>query len=135
MSEDHIEELLTYLDEGLPAERMAAIEKSLRDSEPLRRQLATLARERDQGGLTVGEVWRRNRLSCPTRSQLGSYLLGALDAEQQDYLEFHIETVGCRVCTANLSDLRQSASAAPEKQRRRRKYYESSAGLLKREPR
>lgn len=133
MSDAHTEELLAYLDEGLPAERMAVIEKLLRDSEPMRRQLATLARERDQGGLTVGEVWRRNRLSCPTRSQLGSYLLGALDTGEQDYVEFHLETVGCRACAANLSDLRQANSAVPEKQRRRRKYYESSAGLLRRE--
>ena len=133
MSETHTAELLAYLDEGLPAERMAAIEKSLRESDSLRRQLATLARERDQGGLTVGEVWRRHRLSCPTRSQLGSYLLGALDAGEHDYVAFHLETIGCRVCAANLSDLKQTTSAAPEKQRRRRKYYESSAGLLRRE--
>lgn len=125
------EELLAYLAEQLPAERMAAIEQSLRASEPLRRELAALARERDQGGFTVGEVWRRSRLSCPTRQQLGAYLLEALDEGPRDYIEFHVQTVGCRVCAANLDDLRQSKAAAPEKQRRRRKYYESSAGYLR----
>ena len=64
------EELLAYLAEQLPAERMAAIEQSLRTSESMRRELAALARERDQGGFTVGEVWRRGCLSCPTRQQL-----------------------------------------------------------------
>lgn len=135
MSRDSIndEDLLAYLAEQLPAEKMAAIEKSLRESEPLRRQLATLARELDHGGFTVGEIWRRGRLSCPTRSQLGSYVLGALDGDALDYVEFHLQTVGCRICAANLTDLQEANAAVPEKQRRRRKYYESSAGLLRRD--
>lgn len=132
MSYSH-EELLAYLSEQLPAERMAAVERSLRDSEPLRKQLAALARDRDQGGFTVGEVWRRARLSCPTRSQLGAYLLQALDAGPREYIDFHLQTVGCRVCAANLADLQQATAAAPEKQRRRRKYFESSAGYLRRD--
>ena len=127
------EELLAYLAEQLPAERMAVIEHSLRESEPLRREVAVLARERDQGGFTVGEVWRRERLSCPTRSQLGSFLLGALDEGPRDYVEFHLNTIGCRVCAANLADLQQATAPAPEKQRRRRKYFDSSAGYLRRD--
>lgn len=127
------EELLAYLSEQLPAERMAATEQSLRDSEPLRRQLATLARELDQGGFTVGEIWRRERLSCPTRSQLGSYVLGALDDGSREYIDFHLQTVGCRLCAANLADLQAASTEMPEKQRRRRKYYESSAGFLRRD--
>ena len=127
------EELLAYLAEQLPAGRMAEIERSLRESEPLRRELAILARERDQGGYTVGEVWRRTRLSCPTRGQLGGYLLGALDDGPRDYVEFHLQTVGCRVCAANLEDLQQVTAPAPEKQRRHRKYFDSSAGYLRRD--
>jgi hypothetical protein len=127
------EELRAYLAEQLPAERMATIERTLRDSELLRQQLATLARETDQGGVTVGEVWRRRRLSCPTRGQLGAYLLGAMEEDQREYLDFHLQTVGCRVCNANLADLQQARSATSEKQRRRRKYFESSAGYLRRD--
>lgn len=127
------EELRAYLAEQLPPERMALIEQSLRESEPLRQRLVTLIRETDQGGVTVGEVWRRGRLSCPTRSQLGAYLLGALDDAQREYLDFHLQTIGCRVCQANLTDLQQATAAAPEKQRRRRKYFESSAGYLRRD--
>jgi anti-sigma factor RsiW len=126
-------EWLAYLDEQLSAQRMPELERLLRASETLRRHLASLARNRDQGGFTVGEIWRRARLSCPTRSQLGSYLLGALDDGPREYVEFHLQTVGCRVCAANLEDLKQTTAAAPEKQRRRRKYFESSAGLLRRE--
>lgn len=127
------EELRAYLAEHLPAERMAALEQALRESETLRRQLAVIARDSDQGGYSVGEVWRRNRLSCPTRSQLGAYLLQALDDGPRDYIDFHLQTVGCRVCNANLADLQQATAAAPEKQRRRRKYFESSAGYLRRD--
>jgi anti-sigma factor RsiW len=127
------EELRAYLAEQLPAERMALIEQSLRDSETLRQRLVTLIRETDQGGVTVGEVWRRSRLSCPTRSQLGAYLLGALEDAQREYLDFHLQTVGCRVCEANLADLQQANTATPEKQRRRRRYFESSAGYLRRD--
>jgi hypothetical protein len=36
-------ELEAFLDEGLPVERMAAMESALRDSEELRQQLAALA--------------------------------------------------------------------------------------------
>ncbi len=127
------EDLRAYLAEHLPAKRMALVEQSLRDSDPLRRQLATIARNSDQGGFSVGEVWRRGRLSCPTRGQLGAYLLQALDETPREYIDFHLQTIGCRVCNANLSDLQQANAAAPEKQRRRRKYFESSAGYLHRD--
>lgn len=127
------EDLRAYLAEQLPAARMAMIEQSLRDSEALRRQLAMLARDNDQGGFSVGEVWRRGRLSCPTRGQLGAYLLQALDEGPREYIDFHLQTIGCRVCNANLADLQQATASAPEKQRRRRKYFESSAGYLRRD--
>jgi anti-sigma factor RsiW len=131
VSEFTDDELLAYLDELLPVQRMAAIEKLLRASESLRRRVADLARRRDQGVHSVGEIWRRWRLSCPTRSQLGSYVLDALEPAYRDYIDFHIETVGCRICAANLSDLQQDARSRPEVSRRRRKYFESSAGYLK----
>lgn len=125
---DH--ELAAYLDEMLSAERMTEVEKSLRKSESLRNRLSSISRHRDAGVHSVGEIWRRERLSCPTRQQLGSYLLGTLDPAASDYLEFHIRTVGCRVCAANLADLEQQAESAPETSARRRKFFQSSAGYL-----
>src|SRR5688572_2801692 len=97
-------ELLAYLDELLPADRASVVERTLRDSAALRQRAALLARRRDQGGHTVGEIWRRYRLSCLTRSQLGAYLLGTLDPAHAEYVEFHVRTVGCRLCSANLHD-------------------------------
>lgn len=126
------DELIAFLDEQLPVERASDLERSLRDSTALRERLAEQIRRRDQGGHTVGEIWRRNRLSCPNRTTLGSYLLGVLDEQLMDYIQFHLETVGCRYCNAVLSELTdaQSASDADDHQRRRR-YFESSAGLLR----
>lgn len=126
-------ELLAWLDEQLPVDRMAAIEKSLRDSEPLRRHVASLARRRDQGGHSVGEIWRRLRLSCPSRAELGSFLLGSLDADHASYVTFHVQTIGCRFCLATLDDMQAAERREPERETRRKRIFESSAGLLGRE--
>jgi hypothetical protein len=124
-------ELTGYLDELLPSERAAAIESRLRESVALRQRVTALIHRRDQGGHTVGEIWRRQRLSCPTRSELGSYVLGVLEPGHADYVRFHVHTVGCRFCEANLTDLEQTqkksdAGAEP----RRKRFFESSAGQL-----
>jgi hypothetical protein len=124
-------ELLAYLDEGLPVARMAAVENELRASADLRNRTANLRMQRDEQGHSVGEIWRRGRLSCPTRHQLGSYLLGALPRELAQYYRFHLETVGCRYCAANLDDLRQAgAQSSSETAQRRQKYFQSSAGYM-----
>jgi hypothetical protein len=124
-------ELLAYLDEMLSPERAAVVEKELRASAALRQQASILARRRDQGGHTVGEIWRRERLTCLSRSQLGSYLLGTLDDGLASYVEFHLRTIGCRICEANLRDLETANQRSDgQSKQRRRKFFESSAGLL-----
>lgn len=125
--------LIGYLDEQLPADRMAEVEAALRRSESLRRRLAMLTRRRDQGEHSVGEIWRRRRVSCPSRADLGSFLLGVLEPEAADYVDFHIREVGCRYCAANLRDLEAAAAEQGEATTRRRRYFESSAGLLRRD--
>ena len=126
-------DLEAYLDEALPAEEMAQIEKALRDDPELVRRLSEVHARRDSGGLSLGEVWRRHRLSCASREQLGSLLLGVLPEETARYLAFHLEVAGCRYCQANLADLRnQQAEARQAVQERRRKYFQSSAGYLRR---
>lgn len=124
-------ELLAFLDEMLPPERASEIEQQLRDHSQLRQRAALLARRRDQGGHSVGEVWRRQQLSCLSRSQLGSYLLGVGDPDLDDYIEFHVHTIGCRICAANLEDLQAVHSEGQAQQQRQQRYFESSAGLLR----
>ena len=125
-------ELEAYLDESLPIERMTAIEEVLRRDESLTAQLAQVIGRRDAGLHSLGAIWRRNRLSCPSREDLGSYLLGVLPADVKDYVAFHLDTVGCRYCLANVEDLRaqQDAAESNKTEIRRQRYFQSSAGYL-----
>lgn len=125
-------ELEAYLDEALPAEAMSAIENALRQSPELGRRLGAINARRDAGVHSLGDIWRRHRLTCPTRAELGSYLLGVLPDGQAKYIAFHLEEVGCRRCQANRADLEETQSGVAEAgNQRRRKYFQSSAGYLK----
>jgi len=127
-------ELEAYLDEALSPEEMAVVEAELRVDQELARHLAGINARRDAGVHTLGEVWRRHRISCPSREQLGSYLLRALPAEDCDYVAFHVEKIGCRLCLANLDDMkRQRDEVDTTVVTRRTKYFQSSAGYLKRD--
>jgi hypothetical protein len=133
MSADEFEEetLRGYLAESLTAERMAAVEKSLRESAELRARLEDVRQNRGDLGLhTLGAIWRRNRLTCPTRAQLGSYLLEALDPEQTRYLTFHLTVIACPFCLANYADLKQKSAAAPAADTRHKRFFHSSRHLL-----
>src|SRR5262249_28665494 len=99
------EVLASYLDDALSERQTSEVEQQLRQSDTLRQQLRVLTQERDRGEHSVGAIWRRHRLSCPTREQLGSFLLAVLDAETHEYIEFHLKTIGCAFCQANLTDL------------------------------
>ena len=128
----HQSDLEAYLDEALPPEEMAAIEKAARDDRGLAGRLASIHARRSAGVHSLGEIWRQHRLSCPTREQLGSFLLGALPEAAAGFVRFHVETSGCRYCRANLADLQsQQAESDRAAQARRRKFFQSSAGFLK----
>jgi hypothetical protein len=130
-------DLSAYLDEALPAETMAAIEEALRQDPKLCSELAQIIARRDSGVHSLGDIWRRHRLTCPSREQLGSFLLGILEDEESAYVKFHIDTIGCRCCQANLADLKTqhaestgATAGLPSSAARRRKYFQSSAGHL-----
>jgi hypothetical protein len=125
------EYLNAYLDDALSDSETAQVEQVLRESEALRRLLRNLIHERDRGEHSIGAIWRRQRLSCPTREQLGSYLLQVLEPALQDYIDFHLKTIACPYCLANLADLDAlQREPAPRGQARRRRFFESSAGYL-----
>src|SRR5436309_376569 len=131
MSEITREQLHAYLDDALSDAETARVEQALRQSESLRRSLRQALQERDRGEHSLGAVWRRERLTCPSREQLGSFLLGVLDEGEQDYIDFHLRTVECPFCVANLADLEalQQEPARGAKERRRR-IVQASAGYL-----
>src|SRR6266567_4143432 len=80
------EQLHAFLDDALSEVETARIERVLRDSPELQGRLHQVMQERDRGEHSIGAIWRRQRLSCPTREQLGSYLLGVLDEAYLDYI-------------------------------------------------
>jgi hypothetical protein len=125
------EQLHAYLDDALEDAEAARIEKLIRGSAAVRSRLSQVRDERDRGEHSLGAVWRRERLSCPTREQLGGYLHDVLDADFHGYVHFHLETIGCPSCQANLDDLKEKQAEATAQARRRRRYFEHSARLLK----
>jgi hypothetical protein len=125
------EQLHGYLEDSLSEAETARIEQALRESAALQRTLRALMQERDRGEHSIGAIWCRRRLSCPTREQLGSYLLKVLDTTVQDYIDFHLHTIGCAFCLANLADLQAlHKEPIPKARERRRRFFESSAGYL-----
>src|SRR6516164_706139 len=114
--------LESYIDDALSNGETARVEMALRESPELRNRLRNVMQELDRGEHSIGAIWRRQRLTCPTREQLGSYLLQALEADLQEYLEFHLKTIGCPFCQANLADLTalQEEPAKTVRERRRR---------------
>ncbi len=130
MAEITREQLHAFLDDALDDAEATKVEKALRDSAELQKQLRAVREERDRGEHSLGGVWRRERLSCFTREQLTSFIHGVLDANEHQYVEFHMKTIGCLMCLANLEDLREKLAEPAAQNRRRKRYYETSAGML-----
>jgi hypothetical protein len=126
------EELFAYADEFLPPERCAEVEQSLRQDPALVERFSALLSQQDNGEFSLGQIWRRHRISCPSRSVWAAFVDGRLGDGLTQYLRFHVETIGCRVCAANLADLNRRDEST-ESERRTRKIFQSSAVALRNE--
>lgn len=126
--------LVGYLEEALPLDAMTHVEERLRNSSQWREALVSLRDELDFGEHSLATIWRRQRLTCPTRELLGAFLLDGLVPDEAEYVRFHLEIVGCRWCEANLEDVRSSSIKGTEQKEpsagRRRRFFESSVGYL-----
>ncbi|MFO0930136.1 MAG: zf-HC2 domain-containing protein [Gemmataceae bacterium] len=132
MSEITREQLHAYLDDALSDAELARVEQALREDKAVQEQLRQAMAERDRGEHSLGSVWRHERFTCPNRERLNSYLQGVLDDAEQDYLAFHLETLQCRACLANLDDLRKvKQEPLPEAEKRKKRIYRSTAGSLR----
>lgn len=78
----------------------------------------------------LSDIWEFQRFSCPKRSTIGAYLLGTVDDEWHKYVDFHINTLGCRFCRANLEDLKSQNTKTKGKKLQAR-IMESTAGFLR----
>jgi RNA polymerase sigma factor (sigma-70 family) len=105
-------------------ERLARLARRHPQSDP---SLASFGPDEDPAGL-VGDVWRENLLSCLKRSTLGAHALGVLEADWEDYVKFHLETVRCEACAANLEDI---AAGTETTRSAREKIFASSVGFLR----
>ena len=122
----------SYLHDALPPEKAAAVERAIRDQPDLMALVSQVRRETDHGEHSIGAVWWRERLSCPTREQLSMHLEEILDDQYAAYVTAHVKLVGCHVCQATLDDLRHlRAEAAAPRSARRKRIVDSSAGVLR----
>lgn len=55
-------------------------------------------------------LWADFRPSCPKRTTLGKFQLGTLGPAWDDYVAFHVESLGCQFCSASLDDLTELAA-------------------------
>ena len=78
------------------------------------------------------DIWKLQRFSCPKRSTIGAFLLGTLDDQWRQYVDFHVNTLGCTFCMANLEDLR-TENAKSQSTRFRARIMESTAGFLQKQ--
>lgn len=78
----------------------------------------------------LSEICCTQRLSCLKRSTIGSYLLGTLDPRWHDYVDFHLNRLGCLFCRANLDDLEQQ-NAADEQSSLHQRIMQSTVGFLR----
>ena len=122
------EELLAYLDERVSPTRAAEVERQLRASSELLNRLLQLLQSAERGDVTLGGMWRRGRWSCPPRAVWAGFVSGRLGDGLSQYLQFHLDTVGCRICEASVRDLREMDDGDGEL--RVRKIFQSSAGRL-----
>jgi len=122
------QQLQAYLNDELSDADLSRLERDLRADSALRARLEQLSSQDETH--SVGEIWRHHRLSCPDREELRQKLEGKLPAEQSRYIDFHLKTVGCEICAANLLDLQQQTEHLQDAQRRRQTIFESSAGYL-----
>ena len=78
------------------------------------------------------ETWEALRLSGPKRSTLGAFLLQTLEPQWYDYVDFHLNQLGCRFCQANIDDLeRQSEDSPTTASNLRHRILESTVGFLR----
>ena len=76
------------------------------------------------------DIWKMQRFSCPKRSTIGAFFLGTLDEQWQEYIDFHINKIGCQFCLANLEDIK-TESEKKENSKLQTRIMESTIGFLK----
>ncbi len=73
--------------------------------------ILTSLREESEGlTISVGDLWVRERISCPHRDILSSWVDRSLGELEQDYIRFHLEIVDCPACQSEVEELTDPAA-------------------------
>ena len=76
------------------------------------------------------DIWQTTRLSCPKRNTIGAYLLTTLDRDWHEYVDFHLNVLGCHFCRANFEDIKQQSTNANSPRSLHVRIMESTIGFL-----
>lgn len=106
--------------------------KQLRDRVGLQTdhlQSSSMPAEQEALDSLLTEIWETERLTCPKRTTLGGYLLNTLDAGWSAFVRFHLTTVNCPFCMANVEDLQKQTLSDPRPLRDR--ILQSTVGFFR----
>ena len=102
-----------YIDGALSPEEADAFTSMAYGDSELRGKIRTVQTEFDYHNHTVGSLWRRNQLTCPSDQEIVDYQRGALaiiNPEIADYVQFHLTSIRCIYCISTAAELKQSAA-------------------------
>jgi hypothetical protein len=129
--------LLAYVEERLSIADTIRLEKSLDADEQLKTDLCRVSGQHVTGELTLAAIWRDFQVGCLNHEQLAAYVRHQLGGGLADYVRFHIDEVGCRVCEARLDELTRLTNNSANEQATplASKCFNSSVGLIQPRPR
>ena len=70
--------------------------------------------DEEEAFLTVAQVWREARVSCPHPDLLQAHLSDALDEGAAEFVRFHLVESQCPYCCATVEDFRAREAQAPK---------------------
>jgi hypothetical protein len=125
-------QLLAYAEERLPMAATLQLEKSLESDEKLKTDLRRVCGQHLTGELSLATIWRDFQVGCLSQDQLAAYVGHQLGGALADYVRFHIDEVGCRICEARLDELARLAHNSSNEQVTplASKCFNSSVGLI-----
>ncbi len=80
----------------------------------------------ESSGHLLTAVWESQRPSCPKRTTLGKFTLGILPRDWDEFVDFHVNILGCTFCNANLAELQTPTDTNPVNDR----LFSSTVGFL-----
>jgi len=101
---------------GIKFRALKRVRELAAESDPDGALSAMLAEALDSGEgdvhFDVGELWKRARVSCPSRHWLARLVAGTLPEGPSTFVRFHLDEMHCEWCLANRDDLERSGRDA-----------------------